>query len=141
MLMSDSALIRLQNLLALKLGATELSDRVGGRYTYWRDMLAGNKSFGEKAARKIEESLDLPRGWLDGGEVLVTQASQQDKAAGLSPIAYELALLFDKLPNDKIVRAVAYNAATAEILRFLLQHGTPPIPAPRQVDARKTRHA
>lgn len=63
--MSDDALIRLENLRALGLSPGELSMRVGGRYTYWRDMLAGNKAFGEKIARKIEEKLDRPRGSMD----------------------------------------------------------------------------
>lgn len=63
--MSDDALIRLTNLKALGLGPTELSSRVGSSYQYWRDLLAGNKSFGEKAARNIEEKLSLVRGCLD----------------------------------------------------------------------------
>lgn len=63
--MSDDALIRLENLKALNLGPTELSASVGSSYQYWRDLLAGHKSFGEKAARKIEEKLGLPRGSLD----------------------------------------------------------------------------
>jgi hypothetical protein len=62
---ADDSLIRLKNLRRLNLSATELSARVGGRYTYWRDMLAGKKSFGEKISRKIEEQLDLARGSLD----------------------------------------------------------------------------
>lgn len=64
--MSEDASIRRENLNRLKLGPGELSERVGGRYTYWRDLLTDpNKSFGEKAARKIEDKLGLPRGSLD----------------------------------------------------------------------------
>lgn len=63
--MSDDALIRLENLKALNLGPGELSASVGSSYQYWRDLLAGHKSFGEKAARKIEEKLGLARGSLD----------------------------------------------------------------------------
>ena len=66
--MNDEALIRLANLKALGLTATLLSEKVGGRYTYWRDLLAGEKSFGEKAARKIEEAMGYPRGFLDAVE-------------------------------------------------------------------------
>jgi hypothetical protein len=140
--MSDDALIRLKNLLSLKLGATELSDRVGGRYTYWRDLLLGQKSFGEKIARKIEEKLSLPRGWLDG-EWSEPQPStpQQDRKSDLSPIAYELAMLFDKLPADKIIRTVAYNAATAEILRVLQRHDAAPTPEPGRSVEPKIPHA
>lgn len=63
--MNDDALIRLSNLKALGLTAKLLEAQVGGRYTYWRDLLAGQKSFGEKIARKIEEALAYPRGYLD----------------------------------------------------------------------------
>lgn len=63
--MSDDALIRLENLRALNIGATELVKSVGSSYQYWRDLMAGKKSFGEKAARRIEEGVGLPRGSLD----------------------------------------------------------------------------
>lgn len=63
--MSDDALIRRENLKALNRSATELSALLGSRYTYWRDLLNGSKSFGERAARRIEEGLGLPRGALD----------------------------------------------------------------------------
>lgn len=63
--MSDDALIRLANLKALGYSTTELVQLIGNSYQYWRDLLAGNKSFGEKAARNIEDKLSLPRGCLD----------------------------------------------------------------------------
>jgi len=63
--MSEDALIRLENLKRMNKTPKELEMAVGGRYTYWHDMLAGTKSFGEKAARKIEEKLGLYRGQLD----------------------------------------------------------------------------
>lgn len=67
--MSDDRLIRLTNLkrecARRGLTAKDLSAAVGGRYTYWRDLLAGEKSFGEKIARKIEDRLGLARGSLD----------------------------------------------------------------------------
>lgn len=63
--MNDDALIRLENLKATKLSAKELSDRAGGRVSYWSDMLRGKKSFGEKAARNLEERLGLPRLAMD----------------------------------------------------------------------------
>lgn len=65
MWMSDDALIRLENLRALNISATDLVKSVGSSYQYWRDLMAGNKSFGEKAARRIEEGVGLPRGSLD----------------------------------------------------------------------------
>lgn len=63
--MNDDALIRLSNLKSLGLTPKLLEQQVGGRYTYWRDLLAGQKSFGEKIARKIEEAMNYPRGYLD----------------------------------------------------------------------------
>lgn len=87
--MSDDALIRLQNLRQLGLTATELSERMGTRYTYWRDMLAGQKSFGEKAARNLEERLGLMRGCLDSpdgceGVVIRADDAHRPQAAGRS---------------------------------------------------------
>lgn len=66
--MGDDALIRLTNLKALGHGPADLVRLVGSSYPYWRDLLAGQKSFGEKAARNIEEKLGLPRGCLDVAE-------------------------------------------------------------------------
>ena len=63
--MSEDALIRLANLKALGLAPGDLVAKVGNSYPYWRDLLAGNKSFGEKAARNIEAKLKLARGSLD----------------------------------------------------------------------------
>lgn len=119
--MADDALIRLENLRATNLTARELSTRVGGRVTYWHDMLAGNKSFGEKIARKIEEALGMARGDLDkpiiakplttgeahGLEIAPVTASEAvagypAKAAALQPspcnqsrMAMDLAIEFD----------------------------------------------
>jgi hypothetical protein len=138
--MSEDALIRLKNLLSLKHSATELSDRVGGRYTYWRDLLSGDKSFGEKIARKIEEKLSLPRGWLDTGGQIPLQA-EPAPVSGLSPAAYELARLFDMLPSDRITRTVAYNAATEAILKVLQQHAEPPTLGQVVTDAVKKQRA
>jgi len=66
--MSDDALIRLSNLKATGVTAKQLQARGIGRYTYCRDLLAGHKSFGEKAARKIEEKMGWPRGCLDADD-------------------------------------------------------------------------
>lgn len=63
--MSEDALIRLENLRELGLGPAELKRAVGSSYQYWNDLLDGKKSFGEKAARKIEEALGMVRGALD----------------------------------------------------------------------------
>lgn len=77
--MADDALIRLENLKSLQIDLRTLCAKVGGRDTYWRDLLKGNKSFGERIARKIEERFELPRGWLD--------ETHEDRKA--DPISYE----------------------------------------------------
>lgn len=76
--MSDDALIRLANLKAIGYSPTELSRVMGTSYQYWRDMLAGRKSFGEKTARNIEDKFNLPRGCLD----LAEGCGSQKDAAG-----------------------------------------------------------
>ena len=37
----------------------------GRRPSFWSDLLAGRKSFGEKLARALETQMNLPRGYLD----------------------------------------------------------------------------
>jgi transcriptional regulator with XRE-family HTH domain len=68
--MADDALIRRAALRKVMqdrgLSLRDLQDRVGSTYSYWRDLLRDDKKpFGEKAARRIEAALDLPRGYLD----------------------------------------------------------------------------
>lgn len=109
--MNENGLIRLNNLKRLGLTAAELSDRVGGIRSYWHGMLAGNRSFGEKAARHIEESLGLPRGSMDEDGSAQPVSLDQYKP---SPYALALARMFDNLPQDEAVRATAFvNAQDA----------------------------
>jgi hypothetical protein len=45
--------------------AKDFEQAVGGRDTYWHGVLAGSRPYAEKAARKFEEAVGLPRGTLD----------------------------------------------------------------------------
>lgn len=64
--MNPQATNRRARLRSLKLEPQALSARAGRSYSYWRDLLTDeSKSFGEKIARSIEESLGLPAMWLD----------------------------------------------------------------------------
>jgi hypothetical protein len=70
--MNDDASIRRANLQRLVKargwGAKQLHEAVDpdGAYSLWPQLLTNpKKSFGEKLARRIEERLSLPRGWLD----------------------------------------------------------------------------
>jgi len=86
-MMSDDALIRLENLKKLGLGPADLKREVGSSYQYWKDLLAGNKSFGEKIARKIEEALGLVRGSLDmpGFTRSASDAANQNVISVMNP--------------------------------------------------------
>ena len=63
--MNDNTLIRFENLRALGKTPGELATATGLSKQYWSNMLRGNKSFGESAARNLEEKLELPRLFLD----------------------------------------------------------------------------
>ena len=63
--MNDNTLIRFENLRALGKTPGELASITGLSKQYWSNMLRGQKSFGESAARNLEEKLELPRLFLD----------------------------------------------------------------------------
>ena len=118
--MGEDALIRLENLRATKLGPSELSLRAGGRSSYWSDMLAGKKSFGEKAARKIEEALGMPRGALDKPGSAEPVQAMPDASTPLTTAAMELGIVFDRIPvRDVVRRAEAHSLAMQAILSVL----------------------
>lgn len=88
-------LIRLERLIAVLNDrgvapisrARYLTDRVGeGKQSYWSNLLSGDKSFGDKAARKIEKALCLAPFSLEEN--------------GFPPDAATVAATFDQLPLD-----------------------------------------
>lgn len=122
---SEDRLIRVDNLRRLckargwitdkSLGASELRNRLGRSYVFWRDLLNGDKSFGEKLARDIEGGLALPRGWLDNAEAAVPSeegSSQPDLVyrSGSMTVATEL-----KGP----VRDIDIDVALSQSLHYL----------------------
>lgn len=122
--MSDDALIRLGNLRAMQKTPTELAARTGKTHAYFSDLLRGKKSFGEKAARAIEEAFSLPRGWLDephdedSGYPPEAEAEAETPELGpeMSPEAMEIAIQFDAL-TDPSQRARAFAGCMAAIVR------------------------
>ena len=97
-LMSEEAVIRLENLKRLKLGAIELKARLGRGPSFWSDLLRGKKSFGEKLARDLEEGLQLPRGWLDAvGAELPASTNVERQAHNVS------------LPTLRMVPTIAWG--------------------------------
>lgn len=88
--MSEDAQLRRVNLQRLcdARGYTlrDLETRLWGRYSYWRDLLhSAEKSFGEKVARRIEDRLDLPRGWLDRDEPIPALHRAAEPSGGYAP--------------------------------------------------------
>ncbi|WP_346839804.1 S24 family peptidase [Microbulbifer sp. SAOS-129_SWC] len=54
------------NLLADMYGRTDISEKLGyPDNNYINQLCSGHGSFGSRTARKIEEALQLPRGWMD----------------------------------------------------------------------------
>ena len=115
--MNEDSLIRRENLKLLKLTPKLLSDTVGGRPSYWSDMLNNDtKSFGEKIARKVEAAHGLVRGSLDepggakrdtdaphGPLTLVAQAASQDEQLRLQLDQLEHVLRM--VPQDQQLKA------------------------------------
>ena len=69
--MADDAAIRLKNFRALwasKWSPTDAARQLGRRVSFWSDLYRGEKSFGEKLAREIEERMGLVRLSLDDPE-------------------------------------------------------------------------
>lgn len=138
---SDDQLIRLDNfkLVVSNRGLTpnDLTTQIGGRYTYWRDLLAGEKSFGEKIARKIEDKLGLQRYSLDdgsnpGGFVKLDSREREmvEQYRGLSKEARQLDLELTQFGER---RNEAYQALLEKIeeLRATLLDGLAPAPSAR----------
>lgn len=64
--MSDDAAIRRANLQLSGVTNADLCSKVGHGPSYWSNLRTDpKKSFGEKIARKIEDGMGWPRGWLD----------------------------------------------------------------------------
>lgn len=76
--------------------ARYLFTALGSSVGYWSGLLAGDRSFGEKIARRIEEGLRLPTNYLDDVEMSVD--------------AMEIADLYDQLDEDgrRVLRATAH---------------------------------
>ena len=129
--MAEDALIRLENLKSTGLGAAELARKVGSTYQYWRDLLAGRKSFGEKAARRIEEKLGFPRGSLDSVEFSPKAHPQVEPQtpAELSPGAVHLGRWLDKI-KDADRRSRIAHVCMAIVLQELDGPHLQPTPEP-----------
>ena len=73
--------------------------------------IVGGYSIGPRAARTMEQKLGMDARFLDDVE--------NEKISHLSPMAFELAQLFDEvLPPDRQKRSLAYNALSAVIMEM-----------------------
>lgn len=80
--MADDAAIRMTNFNRMwpadRFGPADLSRMLGNRPSFWSDLRAGRKSFGEKLARQIEDAGELVRGSLDDPQGAKRMAIEQD---------------------------------------------------------------
>ena len=104
----------------LRLGLTEeqFAKRVGvsrAAVQQWE------KSEGTAPSRRNQPAVASLLG-LSVSELMNPGGSDDSMGAAendLSPAAYDLGKLFDMLPHDRVLRALVYNSATTEILKFL----------------------
>lgn len=82
--------IRLNNLLALssKYGRiVDFCDRIAMNPSYFSQIKGGKKAIGDDIARKVEEKLGLPRGYMDS-------AQEEDRLQGKPPANDALATAY-----------------------------------------------
>ena len=86
--------IRIHNaslLIKLKAGGslTEFAKMTGKLQSYWSDVLRHEKSFGPKAGRMLENTFQLPKGWieLDRRQLQSLDESEQDQDHSVAPEA------------------------------------------------------
>ena len=125
---SEDAAIRRENLRRLcharQWRPRDLERELGGGYSYWRDLLeTTSKPFGEKVARRIEEGLGLPRGWLDTPMAAINAQEPQARAYAAPRWPF----------SDELYRALAAQDEQTlrrfeNVLRALLSLPPPPTP-------------
>lgn len=126
--------------LALGLNQQQFADRLGvarGSVQQWE--LEGGTAPSRKHQPKVAELLKISVSELMNPDD--TPEERSAKPEELSAAAYELAKLFDMLPTDRITRTVAYNEATAAILKALQPHGAQPRALPAPTDSTRRQRA
>lgn len=98
--MADNALIRRANFNRLypddKFGPADLIQRFGRTSSFWSDLRAGRKSFGEKLARSLEDAGQLAPGSLDA-----------EQGAKKMPLSHDLLAHLESLSEDDQRKAEA----------------------------------
>ena len=129
--------------LALGLTEKEFADRVGvsrGAVQQWE------KPGGTAPTRRNQPAVAALLGLsiselMDPGHGMAAKETGDAPTPDLSPAAYELARLFDMLPDDRVVRTMAYNAATSELLKALRGAADAPTSEPNQAVSGKKQRA
>ena len=129
--------------LALGLNEKEFADRVGvsrGAVQQWE------KEGGTAPTRRNQPVVASLLGLsvtelMDPGHGIAPGGGAEKAAPDISPAAYELARLFDMLPNDRIVRTMAYNEATSVLLKALRESGATPKASPGLADSTRKQRA
>lgn len=156
---AEDAMVRRENLKAVlaergikdtKAQIAHLVSKGGSRDTYYRDLLGGTKSFGEKAARSIEAALDLPRGYLDGqaGDLSAPAPVPGKDVVHLRDGEYDLISAFRMLDvsgrrelldhaADLAVKKHDLENAVVARLRRIKNDGPGPAPGPVLIDENK----
>lgn len=127
--------IRLQRLRdymqSRNLTVNDLISKTGKRQSYWSGLLGGQKSFGEKAARALEDDLGLPSGYLDADnapdwrEIARNISAAWDQAYGTDMFA-KFVLEVDRLYNvGKNARSLGGESSTPHANRDQRTEGQP----------------
>lgn len=81
-----------------------------------------SRGVSNRGAIKCARVIGCRSEWIMTGEGEMVGQSKPTASTGVSSQAAELAALFDLLPQDRVKRAIAFNAASAAILDVLQQH-------------------
>lgn len=91
--------------------------------SYLSQLMGGNSSFGEKAARRLEQTYGMPDGFLDQDNSVTSISNEKYKE--LSKEQIELLELYDSLPEEEAqkllremrVKKAYYDAIFEEMLK------------------------
>lgn len=118
--MGDDHMNRVENLNLLmkerQWNKADLGRAIGTSDTYAGALAEGKKSFGERAARNIEDKLGIPKGWLDQDHSGGSDMPHTSHAAKEPRMSYATAAdqgISEAAPPSNVQHACATNGALA----------------------------
>lgn len=116
--------IRLANLCALSSAYKKINlfcERIDMNPTYYSQLKSGRKAIGDDLARRIEEKLGLPRGYMDTPKIAGTSKGEQSQQSATIPsetlgVAYALECLSEPV-RGSLTRLIYTLAAQAADIR------------------------